>query len=286
MAGPLLLKSTSSSTSQDMPRNQAPLAGPELAQARQTEVTPRPAGRGKRAAKPPALKRPPQRGLGVAQLERLRQQEQWKKMTEMSQHGQHLRAGAEYQFQAQVVDPAVLVPGPLCGAPVHYSPADYFTGSSPTVACSGQMLGAGRGPGGQTQRSSSFPYGVDRAVGGMYMAGAGASATPAFEPLRELSSIPNVRCVSDRCDVCSLKKKGNANAANIVMLDHGAGGHADSRERPLTNNRDFLALNLGNSFSCSGNHINSSEQNYALHGSRRPSIDQVKKSAPHSYGKR
>ncbi|KAK4744120.1 hypothetical protein SAY87_010432 [Trapa incisa] len=191
----------------------------------------------------------------------------------MSQHDQHHRPGSEFQFQAQVVDPDVLVPGPLGGAPVHYCPADYFIGSTPPVACSSQMLGVGRRFSGQTEKSGSFPYEVDRGVGGLYMARAGASVAAAFEPPRELSSMPNVQRLSDRCDVCSLKKKSNANALNIVMLDQGAGGHVHSRERPVTNNRDFLALNLGISFNCGGNPITSREENYALHGSP-PAIDQ------------
>lgn len=198
MAAPLLVMSTSSSTSQGMSRNPAP-PGAE-AQTRQDEAAPKPAGRGKRAAKPPAQKRPPQRGLGVAQLERLRQQEHWKKMTEMSQH-QHLRG--EFQFQAQAAHDPALVSGPLGGAPLHHCPADYCMGSPRPVACSGQMLGAGRGLG--VQRGGSFPHVADRVVGSLYMAGVGGS-TAALEPPRELSSMPNVRCFSDHCDICSRLK--------------------------------------------------------------------------------
>lgn len=69
-----------------------------------------------------------------------------------------------------------------------------------------------------------------------------------------------------------------------MVLEHGAGDHIDSRDRQVTNSRDFLALNLGNSFSCSGNFASRSEENYTLHGSRR-AIDQVKNqpSTPHAF---
>lgn len=70
-----------------------------------------------------------------------------------------------------------------------------------------------------------------------------------------------------------LQKKNNVNARKIVVLDQGAGDHTDNRERPVTTNRDFLALNLGNCFSCSGS-FTSREEGYALHGNR-PAVDQV-----------
>ncbi|PKI65655.1 hypothetical protein CRG98_013950 [Punica granatum] len=218
-----------------MARNTAPPASE--AQIGRPGSAPKPAGRGKRATKPPAQKRPPQRGLGVAQLERLRQQEQWKRMGEMPQH---LRSD-EFQFQALLDQPPTAAP--LAGPPVQYMyPRGYMH--------PGQLLGVGRGLIGQ--RIGDFPYGLDRSVGSSYMAETGGSAV-VLEPLKELSSMPK-QCNPDHCDICR-KKRSIVNPRNIVVFDHGVGDHVNNSEQAMMKGRDFLTLNLGNSFGFGGNSL-------------------------------
>lgn len=193
-----LLMSTSSSGSQEMARNLAPPPRHDTA----TKA----AGRGRRATKPPAQKRPPQRGLGVAQLERLRLRDHWKNMTQMPLP--QLRG--ELQIQTQLLGP------PLAGAPLRYSPADYCKASQPSVAYPCQMLGGERGV--AVQRRGRFPpYGSDRAVGNLCMAGVRGSAA-ALEVPRELSSMPNVRCLPDHCAVSvQVRKQGRKRGKKVRL---------------------------------------------------------------------
>ena len=121
-----------------------------------------------------AQKKQPQRGMGVAQLERLRYEE-WKQMTginhlqSMSFPG-HFRYQIPFQFPEQPPAPP--------SSPVH-------PGSVP-------RLGGGAVHG--------FSGGGGFRVVDPYRNGGAVGTLP--EASRELSSMPNMDCVFDRCDVC------------------------------------------------------------------------------------
>lgn len=96
----------------------------------------------------PSQKKQPQRGMGVAQLERLRLQERWKKMTEVNQL---------HQYQ---IPPPGTFSDYSSTTPSQFVPATY----SSINGCAGQF--------------QADPYLVGR----------------------ELSSIPNIHCLTDPCD--------------------------------------------------------------------------------------
>ncbi|KAK4750639.1 hypothetical protein SAY87_004121 [Trapa incisa] len=208
----LLVHSRSSPAGQDRERNHAP----PPRHGRETE----PVGeRGVRSSRPPAQKRQPQRGLGVAQLERLRLQDLWKNTTHMPHQ---LRR--DFQTQTRLLGSRkALITYPclsLCGE-------------------GGLAV--------QRRAGFVFPLGSGQAVGSMNMAGVrgGATAvTPVIEVPRELSSMPNVRCFPGRYHKYSTL---DATARAIAILNRGAGDHISNGESTAAvYSRDFLALNLGN----------------------------------------
>ncbi|XP_022975733.1 protein SPOROCYTELESS [Cucurbita maxima] len=145
----------------------------------------------KTAAKNPHQKKPPQRGLGVAQLERLRLQERWKKMTQISPPHPFL-----LDFPLQF---------PVAGASSAPVGNDYGTGVLGFIGNCG--FGSG---GGGLMTMEPFPHGGGAMVDPRLLIGNSVEAS------RELSSIPNLPpppppppCVSDRCDICFKKKRVN-----------------------------------------------------------------------------
>ncbi|TKY49032.1 hypothetical protein E2542_SST26458 [Spatholobus suberectus] len=169
-------------------------------------------------------KKPPQRGLGVAQLERLRIQESWKKMSEDSgvlpvpnfndHHHHHL---------VQCQPPPMFASGSL---PVRYGapapslnlgfqcPQQHVINGNNTIG-GGWML---------PNRVGSYGSGAPLLVG-----------TP-IETSKELSSIPNLYSEPECFDVCLKKTRFNE--------DNEKGSNA-RRERPLerwSNGHDFLGF--------------------------------------------
>lgn len=70
-----------------------------------------------------------------------------------------------------------------------------------------------------------------------------------------------------------LSQKNSINSArNTVVFDNGA--HISNRAMPVMNGHDFLALNLGSSFSSGGN-FTSGDESHVLHSTQR-AIHQVK----------
>ncbi|GMH05674.1 hypothetical protein Nepgr_007514 [Nepenthes gracilis] len=143
----------------------------------------------------PAQKKQPQRGMGVAQLERLRLQERWKKMTEISPsvHPHHVKYPNPYPY----FDP------PTSGVPVQL----------PKLGGFGERLVLHHGfpvHGGPSSPAHFFPDGFPASsYGGM----AGAVLDPStrgfggLEGLRELPSIPKLDTEMDSNGIASKKKR-------------------------------------------------------------------------------
>ncbi|GAB4849586.1 hypothetical protein Ancab_004381 [Ancistrocladus abbreviatus] len=123
-------------------------------------------------------KKQPQRGMGVAQLERLRLEERWKKMTEINTSSRvHYLGNTPYPCN---FDP------PIAGVPVHQLPK--FGAGSFGVLATGNCHGfppAPQGGGGATI-AQFFPGGFGVAdTNGLRVMGSGG-----MESLKELPSIP------------------------------------------------------------------------------------------------
>ncbi|XAR67519.1 hypothetical protein NMG60_11002299 [Bertholletia excelsa] len=146
-------------------------------------------------------KKQPQRGMGVAQLERLRQQEVWKKMTENPKnnnsnnllHSLSLQNNPYFLSSSPFPDPVANFGG--CGV-------------GPNQPLLLQRLGNGFFPGSGVggvfcDQFQADPYG-HRPGPNPALRGGNVSETS-----RELSSIPNIKVCSDYCGLCHKKKRVN-----------------------------------------------------------------------------
>ncbi|KAK3424258.1 hypothetical protein EUGRSUZ_F01065 [Eucalyptus grandis] len=171
--------------------------------------------RSRRTGKTHPPKKQPQRGMGVAQLERLRlqDQERWTKMSEIPPQPY---TSPYFLPHSNPQRPGFPFPGSLDavgGVPVQYrTPPTHLP---PVSTGLGLGLGMGMGKGFLVERKDDGGVDHGRKAGVSVRArvmfdafGAGApvgqgGSSKAVETSRELSSIPNVqKCVSDRCDVC------------------------------------------------------------------------------------
>ncbi|KAJ9671783.1 hypothetical protein PVL29_025476 [Vitis rotundifolia] len=164
-----------------------------------------------------AQKKQPQRGMGVAQLERLRVEE-WQKMTGIT-HLQPMSLPGHFRYQIpyQFAEPP---PAPASG------PVQPGLGSPGWVP----RLGGGgfHGFSGGGGFRVVDPYRNGGAVGTL------------TEASRELSSMPKMDCVFDHCDVCFKKKRMNADNLGF------SGGREKYAETPPINSFDFLGLDMAN----------------------------------------
>ncbi|XP_008454619.2 uncharacterized protein LOC103494987 [Cucumis melo] len=160
------------------------MATPLQQQTSNTSHPPKPRAGRKPGPKNPNQKKPPQRGLGVAQLERLRLQENWKTVTEIS-------------------PPTFLLHNTLPNFPLHFPPAPPPILHTDCIAAgAGAVLGFDH-HGFVVQRIGNN--------GGFLPAGGVLIGNTSVEASRELSSIPKLplACDSDRCDHCFKKKRVN-----------------------------------------------------------------------------
>ncbi|GAV74444.1 NOZZLE domain-containing protein [Cephalotus follicularis] len=167
-------------------------------------------------------KKQPQRGMGVAQLERLRLQERWKKMTEISD---------PLQYQP--------LPGPIASAG-NYNGS--MVGGSGLVgfdqALVIQRMGNG-GFGGGSGQVMMDPNWIGASHDLRIRVGTSVLGTS-----KELSSMPKnmmQQCVSERCDVCfkgveavAIHRKGNSSMGGSMLVEYeffpGKSGRGTSNE--------------------------------------------------------
>ncbi|XP_020091385.1 uncharacterized protein LOC109712304 isoform X2 [Ananas comosus] len=188
----------------------------------------------RRAPKPSAPKRPPQRGLGVAQLERLRLQERWKTTTE-----------------SDPSSPREIHPTPLLHLPVP------FPGSSPhapppppTALCYlhrsslSANLGLGLAPSAQSLLHDHYPADRWRI----------AAPDPLFhlpEPPSNQKIATTMQCFSDQCEFCATKKRlfgenptlSGINGVDYLEMDLAAAVAVDQVRRtplPSQSNRTYM----------------------------------------------
>ncbi|KAF8414016.1 hypothetical protein HHK36_002014 [Tetracentron sinense] len=186
-------------------------------------------------------KKQPQRGLGVAQLERLRLQERWKKITEIDQIPSQ---NPYHQFQFPFIDQPNGVSVPTIA---RFGPANYG-GLNDAQSSSQQALGfhpyrlgnsgfnsSGRASGMRAILPDQFH--TDR-----YRIAAQETRFQSenlFETEKELTSIQKMHCLSDQCEICVKKKRINA---ENLGYNGGRGKYSGTMQ---IDGCDFLALNLG-----------------------------------------
>ncbi|XP_020673604.1 uncharacterized protein LOC110093148 [Dendrobium catenatum] len=173
--------------------------------------------KGRRGARPPAPKKPPQRGLGVAQLERLRLQERWKMMTDTMEPTVSLPIydlPAISRFGGTWVE-AHSMPPKAAASQTQAFPALVYL---PRCRSGIQIPGGGYGTFPANRPAMHEQYALDRFQF--------AAGNPALEPPSNQTS---PLCFSNQCEFCVRKKR----------LFGGNSG--------LSNDGDFLEMNLASS---------------------------------------
>ncbi|XP_068667602.1 uncharacterized protein [Aristolochia californica] len=152
--------------------------------------------KGKRAGKSvnPSQKKVPQRGMGVAQLERLRLQERWKKMTEI---GEVPAQNEMYPFPFSFPDQPPIAAPVSRPTPLRYTA---FNGPVRTACAANAAYGAG------SMLSEHVSFDQLRAAA-LEARFENHNLIPAAESTRELPSIQKTHCFSGSCEFCSKKKR-------------------------------------------------------------------------------
>ncbi|KAJ7948577.1 protein SPOROCYTELESS-like isoform X1 [Quillaja saponaria] len=220
--------------------------GPELTKPEPNK------NRGRRASKGRGPKKQPQRGVGVAQLERLRLLDRLNKMTEIPPLTQQHEPDELHQYNTTPMLPFTSIRDPFASVPVQCGAANHglshfsqpvINGSS--VGLLGQMIGHRGGFNGVNGGGSCS------AIGGLLVStnqvqmvepyGVGAQGSRVLiETSKELSSMPNLHCVSaDRCNVCFKKKR-----LNVEIVKESYGGRNQPSENLFLKGSDFLGFTL------------------------------------------
>ncbi|CAL9129484.1 hypothetical protein MUK42_24953 [Musa troglodytarum] len=213
-------------------RHKADEGGEGRAAEPNTSSVEAPAGKAKgrkggAGAKAAAPKRPPQRGLGVAQLERLRLQERWKKMTEVEPPRDGILPLHLHQRTP--------VAGPVYGAPIVYSAGQHLDGCFTRYRqiVHGSVAYGGAAAGSVARSVLDDHHGLDR----YRKAKAGDARFHVGSPFPEPPSSQNLQCLSDPCEFCARKKRLFGNS-----LSHNLGTGADYFEMDLA---AAMAVDLG-----------------------------------------
>ncbi|XP_024926173.1 protein SPOROCYTELESS isoform X2 [Ziziphus jujuba] len=259
MATPLILMAThEQNTARDQSTTNKVHLGSEEPKPETSKTRARKSGKGSNP------KKQPQRGLGVAQLERLRMEERLKKMSEIAQlqqQQQPLNLLDQYNFQK--------VSDPLGSVPVQYGGGGpgpvVINGSYNGTGTGTGLYGFERGGGLAVQRIGNGGFGCGSSGSGFNVSGTrinpilvepnpyGIVGAPdqrekvganLYETSKELSSMPKMHTssavvFSDRCDVCCKKKRFNGESSIVV---HG-GKEKCSKELPMGGTNIFLGLN-------------------------------------------
>ncbi|KAM1150128.1 hypothetical protein FF1_030724 [Malus domestica] len=199
-------------------------------------------------------KKQPQRGLGVAQLERLRLQD-WKKMTEVPQlqpQPQVLNLPPLPHHHHHQYQNPITLPDPLNSVPVQYG-ASRFNGPSVMNGCGGSaatttcfygLVGqrVGNGSGFGYAGGNNLVTNLDPRPYGVWAPDPRVQSGAVYETSRELSSMPKIQSLSsDCCDHCfkGLQKK-RFNSGDYMALN----GRSDkSATVSPINGSVFLGLN-------------------------------------------
>ncbi|KAG9452808.1 hypothetical protein H6P81_005712 [Aristolochia fimbriata] len=171
----------------------------EMERAPDTDLDPRPGParpKGRRAGKAanPQQKKIPQRGMGVAQLERLRLQERWKKMAET---GEVPSPNELYPFPFSFPDQPQIPPPVSRPTPIRYTVLN-----GPVGAPDGATAAYGAG----SMHSDHVSADHLRAAP-LEPRFDNRNLVPAADSTRELSSIQKTHCFSASCEDCSKKKR-------------------------------------------------------------------------------
>ncbi|RWW21226.1 hypothetical protein GW17_00014624 [Ensete ventricosum] len=183
-------------------RHKADEGGEGSAAETNTSAAEVPAGKAKgrkggAGAKAAAPKRPPQRGLGVAQLERLRLQERWKKMTELEPTRDGILPLHLHQHTP--------VAGAVYGAPIFYSvgqPLDGYLNRYRQIV-HGPVAYGGAAAGSVARSVLDDHHELDR----YRKATAGDARFHVGSPFPEPPSSQNLQCLSAPCEFCARKKR-------------------------------------------------------------------------------
>ncbi|KAG7957431.1 hypothetical protein I3843_11G174100 [Carya illinoinensis] len=204
--------------------------------------------RGRKSSRGPSQKKQPQRGLGVAQLERLRLQERCKKIAEIPQVQSFNHLDPQRQYKTPILpctDQVGSVPVQF-GAPLHCAPTPVVNGCGGLVV---QRVGNGGGFGGLYYGGSSGmgavvmgdQVGMD-AYGGIGDPDPRVFVGTVFETSKELSSMPKMHYGPQHCDVCFKIKYFNGR-----NIGFNGGRENYSEISPLINSsHDFMESNLEN----------------------------------------
>ncbi|KAJ8460211.1 hypothetical protein OPV22_033137 [Ensete ventricosum] len=213
-------------------RHKADEGGEGSAAETNTSAAEVPAGKAKgrkggAGAKAAAPKRPPQRGLGVAQLERLRLQERWKKMTELEPTRDGILPLHLHQHTP--------VAGAVYGAPIFYSvgqPLDGYLNRYRQIV-HGPVAYGGAAAGSVARSVLDDHHELDR----YRKATAGDARFHVGSPFLEPPSSQNLQCLSAPCEFCARKKRLFGN-----NLSHDLATGADYFEMDLA---AAMAVDLG-----------------------------------------
>ncbi|XP_043687408.1 uncharacterized protein LOC122638615 [Telopea speciosissima] len=214
-------------------------------------------------------KKPPQRGLGVAQLERLRLQERWKKITEFDNAQRaprnihdHQFLHHQYQFPLPFADHqnGVSVPYSRFSTPVNFggfTSHDSHSNSQPSLLHPSRFSNGAFSatPGTPVGARSMFPdhCQMDRLRVAAKEPRFQSGNLHLYETSKELSSTQTqnqtMHCLSDQCDIC---KKKHIHGGNL-----GSNYNVGPRKYPDTmlsigDKRDYLGWNLRTNRSING----------------------------------
>ncbi|KAJ4976886.1 hypothetical protein NE237_001992 [Protea cynaroides] len=204
-------------------------------------------------------KKPPQRGLGVAQLERLRLQERWKKITEfdhaqLTPHNIHDHQHQyQYQFPFPLADHQNGVSGPYSRfAPINHGGFTSDDGHSnsqssvlhPYKLASGAFPAIAGTPAG-VRPMFSEQFQMDRLRVAAQEPRFQSENPHLYETSKELSSTKTqnhqnltMHCWSDECDIC---KKKHIHGGSL-----GSNFNVGQRKYPdISDRRDYLGWTLG-----------------------------------------
>ncbi|XP_027061014.1 uncharacterized protein [Coffea arabica] len=196
------------------------------------------AGPGRRKSSS-SRKKQPQRGMGVAQLERLRLGDRWKIITEINPQAQSPHSSVPYGV---IPTSPGQDPTSFNTVPMHLAELGVYPLNLNQAAMLVQRVG-------NTSATMGLFHGQGLVFSGDKFPGNphGVGVENGSETsTKELSSTPSlIKCYPDHCTVCHLKKR-HVRGENLVTLK-GSLKDVNAAEMPSITSSDFVGLNVGNS---------------------------------------